>query len=168
MKISSGVEWAVHACALLAALPTGKGLRAEALAGYHDLPPAYMAKQLQALSKAGLITSNRGAHGGYRLAKKPTDINLWNITAAIEGETPAFRCTEIRQQGPCRNKPVDCQIPCPIASSFHTAEIAFRDSLKSVTLATIAQNIAKEATQAKIVKFGNWLTAEMTDTPNKD
>ena len=61
MKINSGVEWAAHACALLATLPPGWSLSAQALAAYHEVPPAYMAKQLQALSKAGIVKSNRGA-----------------------------------------------------------------------------------------------------------
>jgi Rrf2 family protein len=88
MKIASGVEWAAHACALLAMLPKGASLSAEALANYHDVPPAYMAKQMQALRRAGLIVSQRGAVGGYRLAATPNDINLWDITEAIEGSAP--------------------------------------------------------------------------------
>ncbi len=167
MKISSGVEWAVHACTLLAALPPGKGLRAEALARYHDVPPAYMAKQLQALSKAGLIASNRGANGGYMLAHAPNDISLWDITQAIEGSRPAFRCTEIRQKGPCKNKPAACKQACPIAASFYAAENAFRDTLKSTNLATLSQDIAEKSDMAKAVKFGNWLSAEMTNSSLK-
>ena len=45
MRIGEGVEWAAHACVLLSALPEGTGLPAAAIAAYHDVPPAYLAKE---------------------------------------------------------------------------------------------------------------------------
>jgi len=160
LQISKGVEWAAHAAVMMIALPEGRGLKAEALARYHDVPTAYMAKQLQALSKAGIAQSSRGAHGGYRLAKPATDITLWDITAAIEGHTPAFRCTEIRQNGPCGLKKQDCKSPCQIASAFAVAERAFRDSLKTVTLADLAAQVLQSSRPEHLSDVGNWLESE--------
>jgi Rrf2 family protein len=119
MQISKGVEWAVHATSLMSGLPENAGLKAETLADYHGVPKAYMAKQLQALSKAGLVRTSRGAHGGYRLAKPSDEISLWDIMTAIEGGKPAFRCTEIRQTGPCALKPKDCHKSCPYCGGVH-------------------------------------------------
>ena len=143
MQISKGVEWAVHAASLMAALPEGQGLKAAALARYHELPAAYMAKQLQALSKAGLVQSSRGANGGYRLGAKP-----------------AFRCTEIRQNGPCAAKPKDCKNPCQIAAAFSAAEQAFRDSLKAVTLGDIGAQFAAHSPQEHLLHIFQWLSSE--------
>ncbi len=157
MQISKGVEWACHAAALMSALPEGKALRAESLAAYHEVPGAYMAKQLQALSKAGLVKSIRGARGGYRLAKPPAEINLWDITSAIEGSRPAFRCMEIRQNGPCPAKTENCKTPCAIAASFLTAEMAFRDSLRAVTLMEIAMGVMAVKTPDEMGAFFTWL-----------
>ena len=56
MKMSEGVEWTAHACVLLAALPPGVGLPANALAEFHELAPAYMAKHMQALARAGVTS----------------------------------------------------------------------------------------------------------------
>ncbi len=160
MQISKGVEWAVHAAALMAALPEGRGLKAAALARYHELPAAYMAKQLQALSKAGLVHSSRGANGGYRLAKPATDISLWDITAAVDGAQPAFRCSEIRQNGPCALERKDCRAPCQIAAAFASAEQAFRDSLKAVSLADIGTQFATESPQEHLLDIFHWLSSE--------
>ena len=88
MKMSEGVEWTAHACVLLAALPKGVGLPANALAEFHALAPAYMAKHMQALARAGVVESVRGAGGGYRLARAPRDISLWDIVEALEGGEP--------------------------------------------------------------------------------
>lgn len=160
MQISKGVEWAIHAASLMIALPDGRGLKADALARYHGVPAAYMAKQLQAMSMAGLVFSSRGAHGGYRLAKPPAQISLWDLTKAIEGNRAAFRCTEIRQDGPCRLKPENCRKSCPIANAFITAEKAFRASLASVTLADIGMKIMADSTPAHLQEIVEWLNNE--------
>lgn len=160
MQISKGVEWAAHAAAMMVGLPDGYGLKAEALARFHEVPIAYMAKQLQALSKAGIVQSSRGAHGGYRLAKMASDISLWDITAAIEGHDPAFRCTEIRQNGPCGLKRKGCKAPCQIAASFAVAEAAFRDSLKTVTLTDLAVQVMQDSNPEHLTKVGNWIQQE--------
>lgn len=141
MKIAEGVEWAAHACAVLAALPAGEGLNAAALASFHELPPAYMAKHLQALSKAGIVTAVRGAGGGYALARPASEITLWDIQAAIAGSRPSFQCQDIRRKGPCAaHSPKG--VPCPIACAFAAAERAYRDHLSSVALSELVRQVA--------------------------
>lgn len=166
MQISKGVEWAAHAAVMMIGLPEGRGLKAEALARYHEVPTAYMAKQLQALSKAGIVQSSRGAHGGYRLAKPATDISLWDITAAIEGYAPAFRCTEIRQNGPCGLKRADCKSPCQIAAAFAAAEKMFSDSLTTVSLADLGMQVVKKSTPEHLADVMGWLNAETQPLSN--
>ena len=160
MQISKGVEWAAHAATLMIGLPEGRGLKAEALARYHEVPTAYMAKQLQALSKAGIVQTSRGKHGGYRLSRPATEITLWDITAAIEGRLPAFRCTEIRQNGPCGLKRQDCKSPCQIAAAFAVAERVFRESLKSVTLADLGGQVVNDSTTDHLFAIMKWMNEE--------
>lgn len=160
MQISKGVEWAAHAASLMIGLPEGQGLKAEALARYHEVPTAYMAKQLQALSKAGIVHTSRGKHGGYRLARLATEISLWDITAAIEGSKPAFRCTEIRQNGPCGLKRKDCKSPCQIAAAFGVAERAFRDSLQDITLADLGAQVVQDSSHEHLLEIQGWLQKE--------
>jgi Rrf2 family protein len=141
MKIAEGVEWAAHACAVLAGLPAGQGLNAAALASFHELAPAYMAKHLQALSKAGIVTAVRGARGGYALARPASEITLWDIQAAISGSRPSFRCQDISRKGPCAGY-FPSGIPCPIACAFAAAEEAYRDQLRSVPLSELVREVA--------------------------
>ena len=167
MKINKGVEWAAHACTLLAALPDGWSLNAEALADYHDLPPAYMAKQMQSLARAGLVTSARGGGGGYRLAKPADDISLLDVYLAIEGNQSAFRCMEIRQNGPCGARKEDCKTPCGIAARFYAAEQAFRISLADIPLTEIAIEAASRKSRARVKQVLAWVTANAAQ-PNVD
>jgi Rrf2 family protein len=160
MKMSEGVEWTAHACVLLAALPAGVGLPASALAEFHELAPAYMAKHMQALARAGVVESIRGAGGGYRLMKKPQDVTLFDIYEAIEGEEPAFRCSEIRQQGPCPGNG-DYRRPCEINAIFGRAEVAWKAELKSVSLADIVVELAKKQSPVKRAQLTQWLTGKL-------
>jgi len=160
MKLSKGVEWAAHASAVLMTLPQNKALKADSLARYYELPSAYMAKQLQALSKAGIARSTRGAKGGYQLARAPEDISLWDITAAIEGTAPAFRCTEIRQKGPCPANKASCKKPCAIAKSFALAETAYRDTLRAISLIDIATQFAQDTNIKEMSQIAKWIEKE--------
>lgn len=56
MWINKGVEWAAHACAVMAPLWPDRGLALSAMAEFHDLPEPYMAKQMRALAREGIIT----------------------------------------------------------------------------------------------------------------
>jgi len=161
MRMSEGVEWAAHACAVLSALPENKGLSAAALAEFHDLAPAYMAKHMQALARAGVVTSIRGAGGGYRLARPATEISLWDIVEAIEGGEPAFRCSEIRQQGPCKTPRADCKRPCGIAARFARAEALWRAELKSMSLADIVMEVVRTRSMARNAEVIAWLREKL-------
>src|SRR5260221_3138419 len=102
MQLGQGVEWALHCCTVLALVPPGNAVPAARLAEYHGVPPAYLAKHLQALAQVGIVESVAGRNGGYRLARPARDIALIDVVDAVEGADPAFRCTEIRRRGPAR------------------------------------------------------------------
>src|SRR5207249_127390 len=60
MRLGEGVEWALHCATVLAPLPPDVTLPGSRLAEFHDVPPAYLAKTLQALSRAGIVESASG------------------------------------------------------------------------------------------------------------
>lgn len=162
MKIGKGVEWAAHACAVLALLPPGAALSRDALADYLGVPAPYLAKQLQALSRARLVITQRGVTGGYRLARDADQISLWDITAALEGTQPSFRCTEIRRNGPCGASPAECPAPCDIAAAFLAAERAFRDTLSAVPLTDIVAKATAVALEDRKGRIGDWIAEHAT------
>ena len=69
MQFSKGVEWATHSCAMLAIIGETGGLSADALAEYFEVPAAYLAKQLQALRRAGIVESVRGKGWGISFSQ---------------------------------------------------------------------------------------------------
>ncbi|QUL38263.1 Rrf2 family transcriptional regulator [Erythrobacter sp. JK5] len=161
MQLGKGVEWTAHICAMLPLVPPGRGLSVDALADYFEVPSAYLAKQMQLLRRAGIVQSVRGKGGGYRLARPIDEISLLDLVTAIEGPTPAFRCTEIRQNGPCGLKRKDCRRPCEIASAFAEAERAYRAALASRSLASIAQEVAVNASPEHLLDIAGWVQRQV-------
>ena len=162
MKLSEGVEWGVHCGALLAVLPPGTALPAGRLAEFHGVPTAYLAKHLQAMSRAGLLESVPGPRGGYRLARPAASISLLDVVEAIDGRAPAFRCTEIRQRGPSARPPREYRMQCAIHAAMNRADEAWRDELRSTSLADIVDTIARDASPKSIEQGIKWLTEVMT------
>ena len=59
--------------------------------------PRFLVQILIQLNKAGLVTSTRGAAGGYHIAKRPADITLADVVAAVEGTEQAGTRTKPRK-----------------------------------------------------------------------
>ena len=156
--MSEGVEWAVHCCSLLAALGDDQTLPAAKLAEYHEVPPAYLAKHLQALTAAGVTTSVPGPRGGYRLARPPAEVTLLDIVLAVDGEETAFRCSEIRQRGPTVSDAPDAyRRPCHIARAMWRAEDAWRASLAATTVADLFMEVVETVPPDVLVKGAEWI-----------
>lgn len=157
MRMNEGVEWAAHCLALLAALPEEMALSAARLAEYHDVPAPYLAKSLQALAGAGLISSRVGRNGGYRLTRPPEEITLLDVVRAVDGDEPLFRCTEIRRQGPSRVAARHYAPICAIAAAMRRAEAAWRAELRATTIADIAEQVQRDAPALAIQRTTAWL-----------
>lgn len=156
--MSDGVEWAVHSCTVLAALAPGETLPAARLAEYHEVPPAYLAKHLQALAGAGITTSVAGPRGGYRLARPAAEITLLDIVLAVDGEEAAFRCSEIRQRGPAvSDDPAAYRRACHIARAMWAAEDAWRASLRATTVADLFAEVITTVPHDVLVKGAEWI-----------
>lgn len=134
--MGQGVEWAMHVLLSLVWVDDDRPVSTARLAAGHDLPQAYLTKQLQALVRAGLLESFAGAHGGFRLARAAGDITLMDVVTAIDGPEPAFRCTEIRERaaGAPRGGFRDA---CAVDASMRRADLAWRTALQAQTLADV-------------------------------
>ncbi|MFI6875763.1 RrF2 family transcriptional regulator [Streptomyces sp. NPDC050400] len=136
MRMSKGVEWALHT--LLNLHMTGGGpVGSGQLAAVHGLSATYLNKQLQLLVKAGLLTSLPGARGGFRLARALEDITLLDVVEAIEGDVRPFQCTEIRCCGRVGELTPPPSEACPVKVAMVRAEDAWRQALAAQTLAEI-------------------------------
>lgn len=136
--MSQGVEWAVHTLLNLAWSGTGEPVSVATLAEGHDLPRAYLNKQLQQLVKAGLLVSLPGTRGGFLLARPAESITLLDVFDAIEGTDALFRCTEIRRCGTVGVRTAcDFTTACTVKVAMGRAEEAWREALAAQSLADV-------------------------------
>jgi Rrf2 family cysteine metabolism transcriptional repressor len=86
VKVSAKTEYACIAMLELAAsYGTGEPVRIKSIAQQHDIPSRFLVQILLQLKGAGLVTSTRGASGGYQLLKPPEEISLGAVMSVIEG-----------------------------------------------------------------------------------
>jgi Rrf2 family protein len=94
MQITRAGDYGIQGMLYLASLSEGKEAYIKEIAHARDIPVSFLAKIFQSLSRAGLVRSQRGAKGGFVLAKNAGDITLLDIIQAIEGPISLNLCLE--------------------------------------------------------------------------
>lgn len=127
---------AVQALAILAELPEGQYEGAGAIAKRIGAAQNYLGKLLQNLSREGLVVSQKGLGGGFRLAKDPKQITLFDIADPFEHLS--------RWKGCFLGRP-NCSGENPCALHFKWAPL--RDNyLNLLKETTVADVVAKQST----------------------
>jgi Rrf2 family protein len=160
MILKNQVEWALHCCAVMAALPEGKRVSTKALSQFHGVPKEYLSKALQAVSQAGLVEGTLGPKGGYRLARNAADISFLDIVEAVEGRRNTFNCTEIRGNNPCLEDQQKPAKPCAIARIMWQADEAWRDKLRAVSLLDLQDTLVRDVPADQLQKSADWLLSQ--------
>lgn len=98
-------EYALQAVIYLALKPGGEMTSIKELARKLDIPYHFLGKILQDLTYKGLLSSQKGPQGGFRLAMPAKDITLFHIIEAVDGVAFTNSCVlgfpECSGQNPC-------------------------------------------------------------------
>lgn len=133
MRLSSLADYAVVMMSAAARRCGGAGrLNATALAEETGLPLPTVQKLVSKLSAAGLIESQRGSGGGFRLSRPPAAISLADIVEAIEGPIAMTACVEHGAQNCCVEE------NCRVKPHWNAVNGAVRGALAGVSLASLA------------------------------
>lgn len=100
----------------------------------YPIPRRLVAEVLKALSKCSIVESQRGATGGYALARNPDRITLGQVVAALEGAPPLTSC-----ESPILLKSGGCEVHslCPIRSPVHRVREQLWGLLEHTTLRSL-------------------------------
>jgi Rrf2 family protein len=90
VHFTRATNYAVRALAVLA--HDGCRTDQKTLASRLGVPPAFLGKVLQALSRSGLVESCRGVKGGFRLSRPPGEITMRQVVEAVEGGVRLSPC----------------------------------------------------------------------------
>jgi Rrf2 family protein len=103
MKVSAKAEYACLAVLALAQHgQDAQPLRIREISELHGIPERYLVQILLQLKGAGLVSSTRGASGGYRLARPSEAISVGEILCAIDGPDHASRDASRHDRGAAR------------------------------------------------------------------
>lgn len=97
------------------------------------VPEPTVAKVLKALASASLVSSQRGARGGYRLMRPLTEITVADVIIAVDGPIALTACVE--GSTTC----CDVSSVCAVKGRWDLVNDAIQDSLASITLADMRQ-----------------------------
>jgi len=97
------------------------------VAGATGIAPPTVSKLLKSLARAGLVSSTRGANGGYRLARPPQQISAADVIDALEGPVSITECSA--SDGDCEHEGV-----CSVGGAWQRINVAIRRALQDVTL----------------------------------
>lgn len=89
-----------------------------------------VSKLLKSLAKSGLVTSTRGANGGYELARSPREISAADVIDALEGPVSITECSSIDSL--CEHEGV-----CSVGGAWQRINVAIRRALNDVTLSDL-------------------------------
>src|SRR5260221_9091914 len=131
LKLTKKTEYALIAMTHLAGQP-GEQASARDLAKDYNIPADLLAKVMQQLHSAGLITSTHGSHGGYTIACAPGKVKLSDLIALMEGPLAFIDCMkggDNPHDGDC-----DQHKNCSIIGPMMTINRKIKDLLDSYTL----------------------------------
>ena len=131
VRVSAKADYALRACIQLAATEGEGHVKGERIAQAQEVPLKFLENILGDLRHAGLVRSQRGAEGGYWLARPAAEITLAEVIRAVEGplaNVRGVRPDSISYQGTAE----------PLKDVWIAVRASLRSVLEAVTLADVA------------------------------
>jgi Rrf2 family transcriptional regulator, iron-sulfur cluster assembly transcription factor len=128
--LSRSCVHAIRAVVVLASLPPGAYCGTSAIADTTGAPRNYLGKLLLQLSRRGLVESQKGLGGGFRLAQSPDKISLHDVVESIEDVS---RWTECAFGG----KQCTDETPCPLHHQWGAVRTAYMSLLRNTSIAAL-------------------------------
>lgn len=132
-KLSKTTDYGIVLMARLASEPSPEPQNARELAAGSDLPVPMVSKILKALAKEGLLSSQRGAKGGYALARDPEELPVAEMIRVLEGPLALTDCA----MGPsvCSHESA-----CAVREPWQQINRVVERALESITLADLVRS----------------------------
>jgi Rrf2 family protein len=129
--LTRSAEYAVRALSLLSVRQGAGSLRAAEIADELGLPPQFLTKILRRLTATGLVSSQRGRAGGFRLDRPAEEIALLEVVEPFQDGMEGVEC--LLGQQDCSDRAA-----CPLHEPMERIRRAFHDLLAGTTLAEVA------------------------------
>lgn len=133
--ISRTAAYALQSAVILARLEPGERARAADMADELQLPANYLSKILNTMARAGLLRSERGPTGGFRLARPASEVAINDVIGLFEETGSTRRC--FLGRGDCSEED-----SCPMHHQWKEVSAPLFDFFHNTTLAQIVEDEA--------------------------
>jgi len=150
MRISAKADYAIRAAVELAAAGTGP-VKGEQIAQKQEIPQNFLENIMADLRNAGLVTSRRGAEGGYWLAHPADQITLAEVIRAVDGplaNVRGIRSEQLDYRGSA----------APLLHVWVAVRASLRAVLERVTLADVASGSLPASVEALVADDDAWVS----------
>ena len=135
MNLTAKAEYACLAMLELAQhFDAQQPVQVRRIADRHGIPSAFLVQILQDLKRAALVSSTRGAAGGYRLAQPPQEVTLAEVLDVVEGNSEPTTCASTTSP-----------LAPVLLDVCHELSTARQERLANITLADLVDRATVEA-----------------------
>lgn len=134
----------------MAAREDGKAVSAEELGRAQEIPHGFLQAILADLRKAGVVISQRGQSGGWRLARKATDVSVADVIRAVDG--PLVSVYGLRPEGVTYNERADV-----LQHVWIAARDSLREVFEKVSIAALASRELPDEVTTRTARDEAWL-----------
>jgi len=149
VRVSAKSDYALRALIEMAAREDGKAVSAEELGRLQDIPHGFLQAILADLRKSGIVISQRGQSGGWRLAKPATGVSVADVIRAVDG--PLVSVYGLRPEAVSYNERADV-----LQHVWIAARDSLRDVFEQVSIAQLAAQQLPEAVTSRTADEDAW------------
>lgn len=114
------------------------------IAARQSISDSYLEQLMAKLKKAGLITSIRGAQGGYVLARPSEEISVGDILRALEGDLAPVNCMELKSESGCSGSGT-----CAAKNVWKRIDASIQNAVDSMWLSELVEDSRRLRAQSK-------------------
>ncbi|MER7556641.1 RrF2 family transcriptional regulator [Nocardioides sp. NPDC051685] len=150
MRVSAKSDYALRALIEMAAREDGKAVSAEELGRAQEIPHGFLQAILADLRKAGVVISQRGQSGGWRLARKASDVSVADVIRAVDG--PLVSVYGLRPEAVTYNERADV-----LQHVWIAARDSLREVFEKVSIAELASRELPDEVTTRTARDEAWL-----------
>src|ERR687889_619338 len=149
MRVSAKSDYALRALIEMASREDGRAVSAEELGRLQDIPHGFLQAILADLRRAGVVMSQRGQSGGWRMARPSADVSVADVIRAVDG--PLVSVYGLRPEAVSYNDSADV-----LQHVWIAARTSLRDVFEQVSIQALADGVLPESVSSRTRTEDAW------------
>ena len=149
MRVSAKSDYALRALIEMTSRGDGPAVSAEELGRSQEIPHGFLQAILADMRRAGIVVSQRGQSGGWRLATKPADVSVADVIRAVDG--PLVSVYGLRPEAVEYNESAEI-----LQHVWIAARSALREVFENVTIEGLAARKLPDEIEAMTTDEDAW------------